>query len=183
MNIAVFALLCPISNNSSFRKKHPGVPDGSDGSDETSYHPTENNMLPVAQAMCRNSHCIHTSPSVYWPDLVAFRCTWEHLGARRITGEQSGKIMFGTAAGAPGNHSYYLSFNDLQNLCIQFVFLSMYLCIYIATYLRKVYLDWQHTVIESNSRCARRSRSSEYRDTLRGRDRASLEMQLETEIE
>jgi len=27
------------------------------------------------------------------------------------------------------NHSYYLSFNDFQNLSIQFVFSSMYLCI------------------------------------------------------
>jgi len=36
------------------------------------------------------------------------------LGAPRITVEQSGKnnIFFGNAAGAPGNHSYYLSFND-----------------------------------------------------------------------
>jgi len=52
------------------------------------------------------------------------------------------------------NHSYYLSFNDFQYLCIQFVFSSMYLCIYIATYLHTVYLDWQHAVIVSNSRCA-----------------------------
>ena len=65
-----------------------------------------------------------------------FGCTWEHLGApatslgvrRRslsvpMTGlgappiavEQSGKnniFFFGNAAGAPGNHSYYLSFNN-----------------------------------------------------------------------
>jgi len=36
------------------------------------------------------------------------------LGALRITVEQSGKnkIFFGNAAGAPGNHSHYLSFND-----------------------------------------------------------------------
>jgi hypothetical protein len=35
-------------------------------------------------------------------------------GAPRITVEQSGKnnIFFGNAAGAPGNHSYYLSFNN-----------------------------------------------------------------------
>jgi len=70
-----------------------------------------------------------------------FGCTWEHLGAPAtslgapapslgaptislralattlespgITVEQSGKnIFFGHAAGAPGNHTYYLSFND-----------------------------------------------------------------------
>jgi len=35
------------------------------------------------------------------------------LGAPRIIVEQSRKtIFFGNAAGAPGNHSYYLSFND-----------------------------------------------------------------------
>ena len=36
------------------------------------------------------------------------------LGAPRITVQQSGKnnIFFGIAAGAPGNQSYYLSFND-----------------------------------------------------------------------
>jgi hypothetical protein len=38
-----------ISNNTSFRLKHPSVPDGSDGSDGTSYPLTENFMLPVAQ--------------------------------------------------------------------------------------------------------------------------------------
>jgi len=31
-----------IRNNSSFRQKHPGDPDGSDSSDRTSYHLTEN---------------------------------------------------------------------------------------------------------------------------------------------
>jgi len=71
-----------------------------------------------------------------------FGCTWEHLGAPatcmvaptkslgapttilgaparslgapQITVEQSGKnnIFFGNAAGVPGNHSYYILFND-----------------------------------------------------------------------
>ena len=72
---------------------------------------------------------------VDWADAVAFRCTWEHLGAPetrlgapttslgapaaslgspRITVEQSGRnnIFFGNAAGASGNYSYNLSFND-----------------------------------------------------------------------
>jgi len=72
---------------------------------------------------------------VYWTDVVALWYTWEHLGAPatsmgvpmtslgalatsqgapRITVEQSGKnnIIFGNPAGGPGNHSYYLSFND-----------------------------------------------------------------------
>ena len=36
------------------------------------------------------------------------------LGALRTTVEQSGKhiIIFGNAAGVPGNHTYYLLFND-----------------------------------------------------------------------
>jgi len=62
------------------------------------------------------------------------------LGAPRITVEQSGKnnIFFGNAAGAPGNHSYNLSFNNFLNTCIQFVFSSIYQFIYIATHLQKV---------------------------------------------
>ena len=40
-----------ISNNSSFRQKHPGVLDGSDGSDGTSYPVTENYALPVAYVL------------------------------------------------------------------------------------------------------------------------------------
>jgi len=45
-----------ISNIPSFRQKHPGVPDGSDGSDGTSYPLTENSTLPVAQATGRIAH-------------------------------------------------------------------------------------------------------------------------------
>jgi len=62
-----------------------------------------------------------------WSTRENFGCTWEHvgapvtslgapvtsLGASRITVEQYGKNnIFGDAAGAPGNHSYYLSSND-----------------------------------------------------------------------
>jgi hypothetical protein len=43
----------PLSNNPSFRLKHTGVPDGSDGSDGTSNPLTENYTLPVAQATGR----------------------------------------------------------------------------------------------------------------------------------
>ena len=59
------------------------------------------------------------------------------LGAPRITVEQSGpnNIIVGNAGGTPGYHSYYLSFNDRLNSCIQFVFSSMYLCIYVSMYL------------------------------------------------
>ena len=47
-----FLEMC-ISNNSSFCLKHPRVPDGSDGSDGTSYPLTENQTRPIAQATGR----------------------------------------------------------------------------------------------------------------------------------
>jgi len=75
------------------------------------------------------------NPRVYWPNAVAFRCSWEKLGVPvtrlgapmtglgapatslgtpRITVGQSGRnnIIFGNTAGAPGKLSYNLSFND-----------------------------------------------------------------------
>jgi len=42
-----------IRNNPSFGLKHPGVPDGSDGFDGTSYPVMENYTLPVAPATGR----------------------------------------------------------------------------------------------------------------------------------
>jgi len=79
--------------------------------------------------------------------------------------------FFGNAAGAPGNHSYNLSFNNFQNLCIQFVCSSMYLCIYIATYLHLHY-PWISLHLPSL-----------INDVLGGRDRASCDMHLEAGIE
>jgi len=57
--------LC-ISNNPSFRLKHPGVPDGSDCSDGTSNPLREKYMLPVAQA---------TGRVAYSPPLLCTRYT------------------------------------------------------------------------------------------------------------
>jgi hypothetical protein len=107
------------------------------------------------------------------------------LGVTRITVEQAGKnkFFFGNASGAPGNHSYYLSYNDFWNLCIQFVFVSIYLCIYIATHLNTVYLDWLQAVLQSNSRCAWKWWSSELSDKIWGCDRVSLEMHVDATIE
>ena len=48
-----------ISNNPSLRLKHPGVPDGSDGSGGTSYPLTKNQTPPVAQAMGRVAYIPH----------------------------------------------------------------------------------------------------------------------------
>jgi len=55
-----------ISNYSSFRQKHLGVPDGSDGSDGTSYPLMENYTLPVA---------LHTYSFTLWSRLRAIRRT------------------------------------------------------------------------------------------------------------
>jgi len=64
---------------------------------------------------------LHPDPDPKWRSGTVANTS---LGAPWITVEQSGKnnIFFGNAAGAPGNHSY----------CIQFVFSSMYLCIYVS---------------------------------------------------
>jgi len=73
---------------------------------------------------------------------------------------------------------------------MQFVFPSMYLCIYIATHLHMVYLDWMQAVVESNSRCAWKWRSSElspwsseFGDTIGDRDWVNSEMHWEAVIE
>ena len=55
-----------ISNNASFRLKHLGVPDGSDGSDGTSYPLTENYTLPVA---------LHTYLHYFAPGIRTIRMT------------------------------------------------------------------------------------------------------------
>jgi len=157
------------------RQKHPGVPDGSDGSDGSSYSLTETQTAPVAQA----TGCV---PYVLRYFVVTFT---HHQKDTCVTLFAEAAVMLKpfTQRLPMVNHSYYLSLNHFQNVCIQFVFSSMYLCIYIATYLQTVYLDWQHTVIVSNLRCAWGWRASELRDTHRGHVRASLEMQLETGIE
>jgi len=51
--IYVSAYRYSISNDPNFCLKHPGVPDGSDSSDGTSYALMENYMLPVAQVTGR----------------------------------------------------------------------------------------------------------------------------------
>jgi len=112
-----------ISNNSDFRQKHPGIPYGSDGSDGTSYPLTKNYTLPIAQATSRVAHVLH-----YF--VVTFT---HHQKDTCVTLFARAAVMLKplTQRLAMLNHSYYLSFNDFQNLCIQFVFSSMYLWIYI----------------------------------------------------
>ena len=193
-----------ISNNSTFHQKHPGVPDGSDGSDGTSYPLTENSTLPVAQA---------TGCSAYIPLSLISTMYFGHWKCLRVVGPESqgGQIAEFTgpmywSSGAPGStrdhiESLLSSLGKTSSLGMLLVRLeiiattycstifktfassSLYLCIYIATYLHAAYLDWQHAVIERKSRCAWRWRSSKLRDTLRARDRASLEMHFEAVIE
>jgi len=64
-----------ISNNSSFRRKHPGVTDGSDGSDGTSCPLTEIHTLLVAQAMGRVA--LHQQNVCL--SLEASRSVWEDV--------------------------------------------------------------------------------------------------------
>jgi len=145
-----------------------------------------------------------------WSARENIRCTWEHqgvqatslgapmtnlgapmtrmgapatsLGATRITVEQSGKtdIFFGKAGGTPGNHSYYLLFNDFSQSDV--FSLYSHLCIYIATHLHMIYLDWLQAVLQRDSRCAWRWRSSELRDTPWRLDQASLGMHLKAVV-
>jgi len=164
-----------ISNGSSFRQKHLGVLDGSDGSDGTSYLLMVNYTLPVAQATGRVAYVLLylvVTFTHHQKDTCVTLFAWAAVILKPFTQRL-----------AMLNHSYYLSFNNFQNLCIQFVFSSMCLCIYIATYLHTVYLDWQHTVIVSNSRCTSRWRSSQISVTLGGRDWVSWELNFEAVIE
>ena len=72
-----------ISNNPGFRLKHPGVPDGSDGSDGTSYPLTENYTLPVA---------LHsTAPGSASDKPVSI---WEHLESQQsIVGKTTSSLV------------------------------------------------------------------------------------------
>jgi len=92
-------------------------------------------MLPVAQVM----GCI-ASVLLYF--VVTFT---HHQMDTCVTLLAGAAVMLNPFAQclAMLDHSYYLSFNDFQNLCIQFLFSSMYLSMDIATYL--------HTFSVSNS--------------------------------
>jgi len=133
-----------ISNDPNFRLKHPGVPEGSDGIVGTSYTLTENCTLPVAQATGRVAYVppllcgdVYTSSERHvcytlrrgcsyaeavYPTPGDRRQAWEHLGAPA------------TCLGAP-------RITVMYSVCIH-IYVSMYLCIYIATHLHTLYLDW-----------------------------------------
>ena len=73
------------------------------------------------------------------------------LEARQIMVEQFRKniIFFTNAAGAPGNHSYYLSFDDFETHVFS---LYPHRCIYIPSHVHTVCLERLQAVLESNSR-------------------------------
>ena len=56
-----------ISNDASFRQKHPGVPDGSDGSDRTSYPLMQDFTVHFTQVTGRIAHI----PPVLFHDVYA----------------------------------------------------------------------------------------------------------------
>ena len=61
--------------------------------------------------------------------------------------------------------------------------LYSHLCIYIATHLRMVYLDWLQAALESNPMRTWKWWSSQLSNTLQGLDRVRLEMHLEVVIQ
>ena len=122
-----------ISNDHNFRLKHPGVPDGSDG---TSYAVTENYTLPVAQATARVAYvppllcggvyasserhvCYTLRRGCSYAEAVYTtpgnrRQAWEHLGAPA------------TCLGAP-------RITVMYSVCI-LIYVSMYLYSYPSTH-------------------------------------------------
>jgi hypothetical protein len=77
------------------------------------------------------------------------------LPAFRVTGSAGDKP--GSADNKPGNtweRRQHVWEHLKSQSCIQFVFSSMYLCMYIATHLYTVYLDWLQAVFEIDSWCS-----------------------------
>ena len=132
---------------------------------------------------------------------MPFKCTWEHLGAPRITVEQSGKttssslrtLLVRLEIIATTNRSTIFKthvFSLYSHLCI---YVSIQLPIYTRTgcwrCLRAIRGAPENddrmnseihseAVIERVWRCNWRSRLNELRDALGGRDGVSLEMHL-----
>jgi len=96
-----------------------------------------------------------------WAQCWQFWVHWwhavEHLGTQtislctaRIAVELSGQniISLRNTAAEPGNRSCYSSLGDSWNSSMQFVFSSMYLCMYIAIHVHSVYLHWLQAIRE-----------------------------------
>jgi len=199
-----FVLAYNISNDPNYRPKHPGVPDGCDGSDGTSYALTGNYTLPVAQLTGRvayvpSSVCgdVYTSSELHLCYTLRRSCSyaeavyttpgdwrqaWEHLGAPATNlGAPA------TCLGAPRSTVMY-------SVCI-LIYVSMYQYSYPSTHaisglaaVCRIYtprhpVHLRYPFDRACLRCTWRRRLSELRDAPGGRDWPSLEMHLETEIE
>ena len=179
-----------ISNDPNFRLKHPGVPDGSDGSDGTSYALTENYTLPVAQVTgrvpyvppllcgdvyasserhvcytlrrgCSYAEAVYTTPGDR-------RQAWEHLRAPA------------TNLGAPATCLGAPRITVMYSVCI-LIYLSMYLYSYPSTHaisglaaVCRIYtprhpVHLRYPFGRACLRCTWRRRLSELRDALGGR--------------
>jgi len=100
----------------------------------------------------QNNTCVTFFPGAAVMLKPLFRRVSDHrrafLPAFRVTGSASDKP--GSADDKPGStwerQRHVWEHLESQS-CIQFVFSSMYLCIYIATHLHALYLDWLQAVI------------------------------------
>jgi len=139
-----------ISNDPKFHLKHPGVPDSSDGSDRTSYAVTEIYTLPITQATGRIAYV----PPLLCGDVYA--SSERHVCYTLSRGCSYAEAVFqesirpsqGIPAGLQSHSERQRqAWEHLESQsCIQFVFSSMNLCIYIATHLHTLYLDWLQAV-------------------------------------
>jgi len=127
-----------ISNNSSLRQKHPGVPDGSDISDGTSYPLTGTYMLPVALHSISKMYFSHCSARMWSVNLDASISGVSDprrafLPAFRVTGRADDKpgSTWECRRQTWEHRRHVWEHLELQS-CIQFVFSSMYLCIYVS---------------------------------------------------
>ena len=116
-----------ISNNSSFRQKHPGVPDSSDGSDATSYPLTENYTLPVARATGRVAYVPPLLCGDVYPPSEGHVCYTLPRGC----------IYAEAVYTTPGDVKSSLllivkRFSKLMHSVCILIYVSMYLCIYVS---------------------------------------------------
>jgi len=186
-----------ISNDPNFRLKHLGVPDGSDGSDGTSYALTEKYTLPVAYVpplLCGDVYasserhvCYTLRRGCSYDDAIYTtpgdrRQAWEHRGA-----PATNLGATATCLGAP-------RISVMYSVCI-LIYVSMYLYSYTSTQaisglvaVCRIYTPRHPVHIRSPGisvqppslledildraclRCTWRRRLSELRDALGGRD-------------
>jgi len=119
-----------ISNDPSFRQKHPGVPDSSDGSDGTSYPLTENYTLPVTQAMGRVAHV----PPLLFGDVYA--PSERHVCYTLRNGYSYAEAVFSPAAASLGMLLVHLEIiaTTYRSTILKTYAFSLYshLCIYVS---------------------------------------------------